>query len=1163
MNRFRVVVLWLAVCCPLAAQDARGRVAGRVADPTGAAVASVEVAAAHTETGVRVTATTNESGAYELPYLQPGIYKISVSAPGFKTYERSNMAVRVGDRLTLDIALEVGQITESVTVSGQASLLETGSSSLGQVVDTKRILDLPLPGGNALSLARLTNGIVNLGTPNHPSLGPAVEVLSNVSVNGVRSGNIEFTVDGTPSMWGTNAAYAPPAEMVAEFKVQTATYDASVGRAPGGNINVVLRSGTNKFRATLYHFHNNNTITGMDLFQRQFLYNPSTGPVTEQKRQQANPRNILNRFGATFSGPVVLPKLYSGRNRTFWVYGFEGLTRPGIERGNAFFTVPTLKQRQGDFSELLALGPAYQIYDPATIAPAPGGRFSRQPFPGNIIPRDRLDPTALALLQYWPEPNVQGASDGRNNYQRLPRSWNEFRSHTSKVDHNISDKHRMFVRYNQTYQLFSAGQVFENNATGNDRFRYNYGAGFDDVYVFTPSLLNNFRYGFTRFEQRTDPLARDFDLAGAGFSSTLVNSIAPLARTFPQIQVAGLQTLGTSFFNQGISNYQTFADDVTWNRGAHTVRFGGEFRLYREHNYNYNFGTPQIAFANSWTRGPLDNSPVAPIGQGLASFLLGLPTDGQANVNDSLAEQSWTLAFFVQDDWRISSKLTLNLGLRYDYDSPVTERFNRSVRGFDFSAANPIETQARAAYAQSPIPELPVANFRAPGGLTFAGVNGQPRNLWSGDRNNFAPRIGLTWSPLKNTVIRTGYGVYFVPFGVDRSTVNQSGYSVRNALVPSLDNGLTFVASLSNPFPNGFAQPAGATGGLSTDVGRSVSFFNSAPRNGYIQRFSFGVQQQLPAAVLLDVNYVGNRGTGLGVTQPFNALPVEYLSRTGSRDQATIDRLTAQVPNPFFPLLPGTDLAGRTVARSQLLRPYPQFTGVNGDRQIGYSWYHSLQTSIQRRFSNGLTFHLNHTWSKMMEAINYLNPGDAFLEEVISDLDRTHRWTLSTIYELPFGKGRALLSTAHPIVDAVAGGWQLQAVWQRNTGAPVGFGNVLLTGDIRDLALPSSERTLDRWFNASIFNRVPAQQLANNYRTVSTRFGGVRLPSQETWDISAVKNFRIRETATVQLRGELLNALNRSNLAGPNTDPTNALFGRITATNGFPRQVHLGLKLIF
>ncbi|MBI4874735.1 MAG: TonB-dependent receptor [Acidobacteria bacterium] len=1146
----RLVLLSILSCALTLAQDARGRISGRVLDPSGSAVPAVTVTATNTATAVRVSATSNDAGMYDVPYLQPGVYTLSATAAGFKSYERKNLQVRVGDQLAIDIPFEVGQVSESITVSGQASLLETSTASVGRVVDSRRILDLPLPGGNALSLSRLAPGVVNLSAPNHPSLGPATEVLSQLSVNGVRSGNIEFTVDGTPAMWGTNAAYAPPTEMVAEFKVQTATYDASAGRAPGGNVNVVLRTGTNQFHSTLQWFHNNQHLQSLDLFQRQNLYNPATGPVTAEKKKQVNPLNILNRFGATFSGPVW-------RNRTFWIYSFEGLTRPGVERGNTFFTVPAAAQRRGDFSELLKAGAIYQVYDPATTVPAAAGRFSRQPFAGNVIPQSRFDKTATGLLSYWPDSNIQGTSDGRNNFTRLQVSYNEYRSHTAKADHNFNEKHRVFGRYNQWFQLFSSGQTFPNTANGNDRYRYNNGAVFDDVYVISPSLLNNLRAGFTHFEQRSNPLSMGFNLTASGFAPSLASAIDPQGLSFPALQIAGYQNLGTSSPSRAISNYFTLSDDVTWTRGRHTVKAGAEWRVYREHNYNFANATPTITFTNLYTGGPLDNSPGAPIGQGLASYLLGIPSGGQINVNDSAAEQSRTTAFYIQDDWRVSSALTVNLGLRYDYDSPITERYNRSVRGFDFAAQNPEAARAIANYARNPLPELPVSQFKVNGGLTFAGVNGSPRALWNGDKNNFAPRIGLAWTPVKDTVVRAGYGVFTVPLGADRSSVNQSGYTLRTSLVASTNNGQSYIASLANPFPSGWPNPPGSSLGLATDVGRAVSYFREQGTNGYMQRYSIGLQQQLPNAIVLDVSYVGNRGTKLGASRQYNGIPNALLSRSLVRDQQTINYLSAQVPNPFYPL-PGSNIAGTNVARSQLLRPYPAFTGISTSEPQGFSWYHSLQTSVERRFRQGFTFQFNHTWSKMMEATDFQNDGDPVPSGAISDLDRTHRVALSGIYELPFGRGNPRALVRH-----LASGWQLQAVWQRNGGAPLGFGNAILVRDIRDVPLSGQAQTLDAWFNTAAFNRNAAEQLQSNLVTLSNRFPGVRAPGVEVWDISGVKNISFKEKWRLQFRAEFLNAMNHSNLTSPNTTPTNSLFGRISATTGYPRYIHFGLKLIY
>jgi hypothetical protein len=348
-----------------------------------------------------------------------------------------------------------------------------------------------------------------------------------------------------------------------------------------------------------------------------------------------------------------------------------------------------------------------------------------------------------------------------------------------------------------------------------------------------------------------------------------------------------------------------------------------------------------------------------------------------------------------------------------------------------------------------------------------------------------------------------------------------------------------------------------------TNAGQAVSFFNERPRNGYMQRWSASVQRQMPSRFVWEVTYVGNRGTKLEVSNPLNALPVQYLSRSAERDQATINYLAAQFPNPFYPLLAGTGLAGTNVGRSQLLTPYPHFTGLSAAMPLGYSWYHSLQSTLERRLSGGVSLQANYTWAKYMDAGSFLNPGEPKLEELIAAEDRQHRFTATGIWELPFGRGRRLLGSARGAVDQLVNGWSLQAVWQANTGAPLGFGNALFIGDVRDIALAKSERTLSRWFNTSGFVRDASRQVASNYRTFSNRFSGVRGPGMNLWDISLIKRVRISERVKLQIRGEFLNATNRTHFGAPTTGPTSTLFGQITASSGYPRQLHLGLRLEF
>ena len=689
-NSLRLILSALAACTSLFGQDARGRIAGRVLDQSGSPVPRATIEATQDATQVKFTATTNESGSYELLYLAPGTYSLAVTAPGFETVKQTGVEVRITDRL--DFPLTVGQVSESVVVSARVSLVDSSSASLGQVTDTRRIVDLPLPAGNSQVLAQYAPGVINLAAPNHPSLGTgAVDVLSNIVVNGARTFNTEFTIDGAPSMWGRNAAYSPPTEMVAEVKVQTATYDATIGRAPGGNVNVVLRTGTNQLHEVGQWFHTNQHLWALSLFSRQFLYDPTTGPLTDEKRAQVNPLTILNRGSVTMSGPVILPKLYNGRNRTFWTGAYEYIYRTQVNLGNPI-TVPTLPERSGDFSALLPLGSVYQIYDPATTVPAAAGRVSRQPFAGNIIPAARLDKTAASLLSFFPTPNLTGLSNGTNNFQTRASNINRQVSVVSKVDHNFSDRHRAFVRYNHGSQLFVSNSITDASLTNvSDRWRRSQAGVFDDVYVISPSLVTNFRTGFTRFDQASAPKLQGFDLTAAGFSSTLAAEIEPRARQFPTVSIAGYQSIGGSANNDESTNYFTASNDLSWTKGSAMFRFGGELRVNRNNLYQWLPENPTLTFNSRWTNGPLDSAAASPIGQGLASYLLGIPSAGSASQNDSYADQSYNYAFYIQSDWRVRPTLTLNAGVRYDYESPMTERKLRLHHG---------EPHRRASYRQ-------------------------------------------------------------------------------------------------------------------------------------------------------------------------------------------------------------------------------------------------------------------------------------------------------------------------------------------------------------------------------------------------------------------------------------------------------------------------------
>jgi hypothetical protein len=1143
----------------LAAQDPRGRIVGRVIDASGASVPGAQVQAVNLESGTVVAATANEQGNYVLMYIVPGRYRVAVEQPGFKRFERSEVEVRAGDAITIDMLLEPGQLSESITVTAETPLLESAEASVGQLVDRRRLHELPLAGGNPLYLLQLTPGIISTNASSHGWFPHALDSISQVASTGTRTRSNQFTLDGNPIMTRAGqVTYSPPPEMVQEMKIQTAPFDASLGGFSGANFNIVTRSGTNEYRGDLWYSHYSRPLTTRNFFVNRFIFDPNTGPITEEKKKAQWPPVLTNRWRATGSAPIV-------KNKTFIVYSFDKLWRKRPQTG--VNTVPTMAQRQGDFSALLALGSQYQIYDPATIAPAANGRFSRQPLPGNIIPQSRINAVSRNLLQFYPEPNDFSNPEGRNNFIYPIGSMIDYFSNSFRVDHTFNEKHRIYGSFAMSNLDEPAGRRFPDNvAIGQVEDRRHRGVTLDDVYVLTPATVLNVRYGLTRYLNNLNPDSLGIDLAALGFAPGLVNQLDPRIAALPVIQIQGMQTLSQASGRITASNYHTLTGTVSTIKGNHSYKWGGEFRVYQDNSWVLGNVSPVLDHQFGWTRGPLDNSPQAPIGQGMASFLFGIPTGGGKDINDSFAQQSRYFGLFFQDDWKVARNFTVNLGLRWEMESPTRERYNRTVRGFDYDSANPIEAEALAAYANARIPELPLDQFRVRGGLLFAGVGGVPTGLWDTDRNNFAPRIGFAWTLNQKTVLRGGYGVFFQQIGAAFNDVQQQGFSQRTSLVSSLDNGLSFVASTGNPFPDGFIQPDGASAGLRTFLGRSPAFFLPDRRTPYMQRWSFNMQRELPMRMLLDVGYVGNRGTKLPMDLDGSALPEQYWSTSPVRDNPTINFLTQNFSNPFraIPDFAGTSLAGANIQRQQMLTPMPHFFTVGYSDDIGFSWYHSLQMRLEKRFQQGMTYGFTYTWSKFMEAIERLNTFDTYPTKVISPQDRPHHFSFTGIYELPFGRGRMFLTNANNWVDGVFGGWSIQGIYQYQTGAPINWGNVLHMGDIKSIPLSSSERSVERWINTDDFNKVPAQQLLWNRRTFPLRLNGVRQYGFNQWDMSVFKNFAITERIRFQLRAEAQNALNHAMFNPPNAVPTNTLFGQVTATQ-FPeaRRITIAGKLSF
>lgn len=1162
LTRWAVLALLAASVC--GAQNPFGRVSGRITDSAGAVVPGARITVVHLETNVSVESATNSEGNFEVPNLIPGFYRIAVEHAGFRRFERARIEVHVGDTVDLPIQLEIGSLDQAIVVSADAPMLESAKADVGQIVDNRRLVDLPLPGGAPMYLMQLSPGVVSTNPPTHGWLPQAVDSISNMGAAGTRTRSSEFTLDGIPNMTqGGQVSFSPPPEMVQEFRISTSPFDASVGHFTGAYVNMVMKSGTNQFHGTGHFTALVPPWATHDFFTNRAIYDLRTGPVTETKVDSLWPSDVYTyRYRLTLGGPAYIPKKYDGRNRTFWTWGLDILDRYRPERGN--FTVPTPEQRRGDFSPLLALGTNYQIYDPATVAAAGApGRFRRDPFPGNAIPAIRLDPMALKLLSYFALPNATTTADGKNNYSDPQPRTIDYHSNTARIDHSIGDKIRLYGSVAVSYLYEVNGKAFHNDVLGNQRNRLHRSVGFGSIFMFRADLVLDVRYGATRFVQYDRPPSIGYDITQLGFPNSLAQQLDSAQETFPELAITNYTTIGSASGTRAATLYHTLSATLSNPRGNHSLRAGGEFRVLGENDYAWGNVSPHIDFAAAWTKGPLDNAAASPIGQGLASFLLGLPTGGFADRNPSFAETSKYAALFLQDDWKLSRKLTANLGLRWEVEVPTTERYNRSVRGFDFTTVSPVAARAMAAYAANPIAELPAGRFRPTGGLLFAGVNGVPRQMWNTDWNNFAPRAGLAFALNPKTVLRGGYAIFFDSIGADRNDVQQAGYNQRTTITPSLDNGFTFRATLANPLPDGLLSPAGSAMGLSTWIGRAPAFFLPNRKAPYMQRWSFTIQRMLFAGLMLEAGYMGNRGTGLAVPEEYDAVPAAWLSRSPVRDTAVINQLTRQVANPFYgmPEFAGGGLTGATVQAQQLLRPYPQFTGISSSSASGFSWYHSLQIRVERRMARGFTIQGAYTWSKFMEAVEKLNPTDLSPTHVVSPQDRPQRVILSGIYELPFGRGKNWLR--HGIGAAALGGWSAQAVYLGQAGAPINWGDIIFNGDIHQITLPKDQRTVERWFNVDAgFERNSANSLAQDIRTWPLRFNNIRGKGYNNWDLSMIKRFRVKERYTLEIRGEAQDAMNHPVFAAPNANPTALNFGQITG-NAAPEQRRINLVMKF
>jgi hypothetical protein len=1154
------LLIALALPASLHAQETRGRITGRVTDTTKATVPGVSVTVTDVARSRTASTTTNEQGLFQVNYLLPGTYTVAVELAGFKKHIQENVLLQISETCDLAIVLEVGGVAETVTVTGESPLVNTSDASLGLVVDQQRLASLPLIHGDPYKIMGLAPGLAHINSQRLDRPYEPTHIIG-YAYDGTRSNRSDLLIDGAPSTATANAneviaTYVPQSDMVQEFKVQTATFDAQFGNTEGGVTSISIKSGTNRFHGSGYYFAEPWRLGEKDFFGKA--------------RGEGMVRSSSDRPGFTIGGPVF-------KEKTFFMFGFERIKdrRARFDGGDSW--TPTDKLRNGDFSDYSSL---IKIYDPLTRVSVGGGQYTGQPFSGNIIPPDRISPVSRKILEYFTPPKHAGLLG--NVFDSTLMETAMYNTLTGRVDHNLSKNNRMFGRFSY-YKRDSKYNDYLGNGLTTTNFQFiSYQAVIDDVHVLNPTTVLNVRYGWNRFERNSGqvPEYRNFDLTKAGFPAEYNTLIPEIDRYFPRLDFDGTGMLDVAFgadYRPVTSHTVSAVLNKTFS--AHSMKAGVELRQYGEDSRSTgNAQSGYYRFTNAYTRpGSVSSSDYQGL-QNYASFLLGLPNSTSISRTAAYSEYSRTWGFFVQDDWRVTNKLTVNLGLRYEFENALVERDNKSITDFDYDYVQPIQAAVQAKYATLNDPALKalVPQLSVKGGLKFAGVDGG-RGLYNTPKDGFLPRLGFAYKLDPKTVIRGGAGLFAGFLGERRGDVNTTGWSQDTTIGTTFNAyGAPIPRSWDNAFlTQSILEPVGNANGRQQNLGQGITFFNPNPKVSKQLRYQIGFQREVLGGMSVEATYVGNYGYNIEITRNINALPAQYLNADNSRSAAMIANsafLGASVVNPFAGLLPGTGYNNPTIARSQLMRPYPAFGDINTTNNDGKSWYQSGQFGLQKRFSQGYTLGISYTLSKWMQATEYLNATDEKPTKMISDQDVTHRVSISGIFALPFGKGKRFLSDASGIMEGFVGGWQLQGVLAHQTGVPIGFGDLFYNGtdptNGTDIALDNP--TVDKWFNTDVFTSILNSTSTNatavsHLRTFKGRYSAVRRDSVNNVDLSLLKNVSLPRGMQLQLRAEFINLLNEPYFPAPQTGQTSTTFGQVTASNqdNWARRTQLGVKILF
>jgi len=1134
MRRLLFVLLTASAVASLSAQTFTGTIFGTVTDPTQAVIPQATVAIFNTDTNARTEVKTDANGAYIAPLLPPGPYRLEVESTGFKKSVREGLILQVQQQARVDAVLQIGAVTDSVIVLASAPVLEVSNATVGRVVDNRQIRNLPLNTRNVYSLIFLTPGVAGSVSTSYGGMG--------YSINGARNLMNETVIDGVtavhPTVNGdTGISVFPSVDAIEEFKVNAGNFSAEFGRSLGSVINIAYKTGGNQLHGSAYEFLRNSVLDA-----NNFFANRLSQPLASFKRSQ---------FGSTLSGPIK-------RDRTFFMGSFEGLRTRSFSSTTT--TVPTDLQRKGDFSQTFAAnGQLVRVFDPLTTRANPAGGYIRDAFPNNTIPAARFDPVAVNVMKYYPASNIPGNPvTYQSNYYNANSAQLNMNNIDSRMDHGISDAQKLFIRYSYRSTADAPALLFPSDLAVAQGRVIQENRGHNTVASYTntisPTAIFNASLGFARTLFVYNNQGLGFVPSALGLPKSIDSAVDRMM--FPAFGASGYVNLGGGDHRRSAFMTYSAVASITRVQGRHTWKAGFDGRMFRANIWEAR-AAGTFNFSAGFTQGPDPTRASATAGNSIASLLMGTGTSDNVLIQNwkNVASQSFYLAGYIQDDWRITTKLTMNLGLRYDLDVPRTERYNRQ-NYFDPFVPSPLAGKV-AGY-----PDLR-------GGLIFTGVDGRSRYQYAMDKNNFAPRFGLAYQVDQRTVIRMGYAhIFGLSNQAAHGTVGPFGFRTENPWVASLD-GITPYNLLSNPYPQGFRPSPGAAEGLLTQAGANLQAPLHNQITAYSMQWNVTVQRELPAQVLFQAAYVGTRGLQLEVNHEgglgLNQVHPNYLS-LGSQ-------LNDLVSNPFSGIVNNGVLAAARVSRAQLLRPYPQFTEIIPLYMNGASsTYHALQVTGSKRISYGIQFEGSYAWAKSLENPRAVqqNSYDFASTRSLASNDIKHRFVMSYIYELPYGRGRRFGSNTAPALSWILGNWQFNGITNFQSGTPLAISASNTTGLFNPQIFANNngrsgklsgavDQRLNRYFDTSVFSQPPPFTFGN----LSPRVADIRTDRTRNFDLSLFKEFKPTERFRVQFRAEFLNAFNTPRFGSPNTTVTSGSFGIITSQGNSPRQTQFGLKMLW